>query len=348
MKESPMTRWIAVVVVACPLLVAAQERDEGVEQSLRVGPAGLLLNAPAGAGQTAGQWEPERLADGQPNIQGMWNNVHANHTPLELPDELAGRESFTQEELQAFAEERAARSLAAGQDGLMPGTGFYDLYWFDWYWSGARAGDWPALLIEPASGKMPPQTPQALARSDYIREHLYDTYANMGPGNRCISRGVLGIMMPTAYNNAKLILQAPGYVVIHGEMIHSARIIPLDGRPHLDGRIHQWEGDPRGRWEDNTLVVESANFKAVDSMRGPGGRAMQTVRRRITERFTPVDENTLRYSITVDDPETYTSRWTVAFPYFRDDEYEQFEYACHEGNYSVPNSLSGARAEEAR
>ena len=165
MKESPMTRWIAVAVVACPVFVAAQERDEG--------------------------WEPERLADGQPNIQGTWNNVDANHTPLELPDELAGRESFTQEELQAFAEERAARSLAAGQDGLMPGTGFYDLYWFDWYWSGARAGDWPALLIEPASGKMPPQTPQALARSRYIREHLHDTYANMGSGKRrvrCIAR----------------------------------------------------------------------------------------------------------------------------------------------------------------
>jgi hypothetical protein len=322
-------RWLAVLVGLVAVLATS-------------------LSTAAAAQSVDREWTPDRLPDGQPSIQGMWNNVDANHTPLELPDEFAGRDSFTPEELQAFVEDRAARSLAAGQDGIMPGTGFYDLYWFDWYWSGARAGDWPALLIEPASGKMPPQTPQARERARYLQDHLHDTYANMESGDRCISRGVLGIMMPTAYNNAKLILQAPDYVVIHGEMNHTARIIPLDGRAHVDGRIHQWDGDPRGRWEGNTLVVETTNFKAVDNMRAPRGRAMQTANRRVVERFTPIDEDTLRYSVTVDDPQTYTARWTVAFPYYRDSEYDQFEYACHEGNYAVPNMLSGARAEEAR
>jgi hypothetical protein len=154
------------------------------------------------------------------------------------------------------------------------------------------------------------------------------------------------MMMPTAYNNGKLILQTPGYVVIHSEMVHNARIIPLDGRPHLAATIRQWEGDPRGRWEGDTLVVESTNFKVVPNLRAPNGRAMQTEQRRMVERFTPIDPDTLEYSVTVDDPGTYVKPWTVAFLYRRDGSYQQFEYASHEGNYAVPNSLSGARAEE--
>jgi hypothetical protein len=307
------------------------------------------LSTPVSAQGTAEpprEWAPDLLSDGQPNIQGLWNNVDAIHTPLELPDALAGQESFTQEELQAFVDARSARSVAAGQDGIMPGTGFYDLYWFDWYWRDAVAGDWPALLVEPTSGKMPAMTEAARDSARDMREHIHDTYANMEAGDRCLTRGVLGMMMPTAYNNGTLIVQAPGYVVLHSEMIHNARIIPLDGHPHVTERIDQWDGDPRGHWEGTTLVVESTNFKAVDNLRMPRGWARQTEARRLTERFTVVDQNTLRYSITVDDPATYTEPWTVAFPLRRDDEYQQFEYACHEGNYSVPNMLAGARNSE--
>ena len=316
-----------------------------------VGGVILMIGAstPARGQSAAGstkQWTPQRLADGQPDIQGMWNNEDANHTPLELPDELAGRSSFTPEELQARAEARAKRAVEAGDSRGDGDVGFYALYWFDWYWRKPAAGDWPALLVEPANGKMPALTPRAKETAAYLREHLHDTYANMEAGDRCVSRGVLGLMMPTAYNNAKLIFQPPGYVVIHSEMIHNARIIPLDGRPHIDQKIRQWEGDPRGGWEGNTLVVESTNFKAVDNLRAPNGRAMQTEKRRMIERFTIVDANTLKYSVTVDDPATYTAPWTVAFPYTRDNSYRQFEYACHEGNHAVPNSLSGARAQE--
>ena len=301
-------------------------------------------------------WTPPRLPDGQPDIQGMWNNADANHTPLELPDEFAGRESFTREELQALAQARYDGKIAAGRQHTEGTVGFYALYWWDWYWSNPVAGDWPALVVEPKSGKMPPQTEQSRDITAYMREHLHDTYANMEPGDRCISRGVLGMMLPTAYNNGTLILQAPGYVVLHSEMIHNARIIPIDAGPPIDERIALWEGSPRGRWEGNTLVVESTNFRQVDNMRAPGGRrrsewshwelARQTPQRRIVERFTLVDPDTLKYSVHVDDPDVWTAPWTIAFPWRRDNEYRQYEYACHEGNYAVQNSLNGARVQE--
>ena len=308
-----------------------------------VGVVLLLLGAAPAAAQ---DWEPARLADGQPDIQGMWNNADANHTPLELPDELSGRDSFTQEELRELAQARFDATIEANETLREGDPGFYALYWFDWFWQQPEGGDWPALLTEPRSGKMPALTEQASDRRAYIREHLHDTYANMEGGDRCISRGVFGMMMPTAYNNGTLILQTPGYVVLHSEMIHNARIVPLDGSPHVDPEIGLWEGDPKGRWEGNTLVIESTNFKEVDNMRAPGGRTHQSPRRRIVERFTPVGPDTLRYSVTMDDPDVWTEPWTVTFPWRRDAEYQQYEYACHEGNYAVPNSLSGARAEE--
>ena len=307
---------------------------------------GVLAVVAATAGLEAQEWSPKRLADGQPDIQGMWNNADANHTPLELPDDLVGRESFTKEELRELAKARYEATVKASETVKEGDTGFYALYWFDWYWQEPEGGDWPSLLTAPKSGKMPGMTEDAAQTAAYMREHLHDTYANMEAGDRCISRGVLGMMMPTAYNNGTLILQSPGYVVIHSEMIHNARIIPVDAGPHVDSDIGLWEGDPRGHWDGNTLVVESTNFKPVDNMRAPKGRARQTENRRIVERFTPIGPDTLKYSLTVDDADTYPEPWTVAFPWRRDSEYTQYEYACHEGNYAVPNSLSGARTEE--
>ena len=306
----------------------------------------LVLMVAVPASVVAQEWTPKRLSDGQPDIRGMWNNADANHTPLELSDDLAGRESFTKEELHELAKARYDNTIKASETVREGDTGFYALYWFDWYWQEPEGGDWPALLTEPKSGKMPSVTEEARETAAYMREHLHDTYANMEGGDRCISRGVLGMMMPTAYNNGTLILQSPGYVVLHSEMIHNARVIPIDAGPHVDSDIGLWEGDPRGHWEGNTLVVESTNFKSVDNMRAPKGRARQTTKRRLVERFTPIGPDTLKYSLTVDDSDTYTEPWTVSFPWRRDGEYTQYEYACHEGNYAVPNSLSGARVEE--
>ena len=204
------------------------------------------------------EWTPQRLADGQPNIQGMWNNADANHTPLELPDELAGRDSFSQEELRALSKARYDSTINASKTHKEGTVGFYALYWWDWYWSEPVGGDWPALLVEPKSGRMPAQTEEARDTAAYMRAHLHDTYANMEPGDRCISRGVFGMMMPTAYNNGMLILQSPGYVVLHSEMIHNARIIlstlvhmstgrSLCGKGTLvaTGRGTRWSSNPR-------------------------------------------------------------------------------------------------------
>lgn len=303
---------------------------------------------PAGAQSLEGEdsWAPTRLADGQPDIQGMWNNVGAAHTPLELPAEFEGRLPI-ESEIAELVQRRSDSRKAAQWQGFEKsrGVGAYANYWFDWFWE-QPVVDAPALVVEPENGRVPEMTPEAKASVAYYREHLHDSYDTMESGDRCVSRGVFGMMMPTAYNNGTLIVQAPGYVLMHSEMIHNARIIPIDAGSHAHARITQWEGDPRGHWEGNTLVIESTNFKNVGNMRAPGSRAPQHEGRWMMERLTIVDALTLRYSVTVEDPKTYTAPWTVAFPFKRDDDYQQFEYACHEGNYAVPNSLSGERAQE--
>ena len=303
------------------------------------------------AAATPSDWSPALRADGQPDITGMWNNSDAIFTPLEMPEELAGRDDVTEAELAERARARAEGRIDAfewrGHENSR-GVGGYGIHWFDWFWDDPVASDAPALIVEPANGRVPERTARARELIALNLAQLHDTYANMETGDRCISRGVLGMMMPTEYNNGTLILQPPGYVVIHSEMIHNARIIPIEGSPHVDASIRQWEGDPRGRWEGDTLVIESTNFRAVRNMRGAtaGTRSRQTEGQRIVERITIDGPDLLRYSVRVEDPDTYTAPWTAAFPIKRDDGYVQFEYACHEGNYSVPNALGGARKEE--
>lgn len=329
----------AVVVAQCMVLVFSM--------------GSATLASAQGGGQGASEtWSPAVLSDGQPDIQGMWNNANAMFTPLELPEELLGREDLSEEELQERAELRAqtriARSEWQGHENNAGGVGGYGTYWFDWYWATPVATGAPALIVQPSNGRVPQRIGAAAERIAMNLAQLHDAAENMESGDRCISRGVMGMMMPTEYNNGTLILQPPGYVVLHSEMIHNVRIIPVGDTPHADRRIRQWEGDPRGRWEGNTLVVESTNFKAVKNMRGPtaGTRSRQTEKQRIVERITVDGPDSLRYSITVDDPDTYAEQWTAAFPFNRDDDYLQFEYACHEGNYSVPNALGGARKAE--
>ena len=190
---------------------------------------------------------------------------------------------------------------------------------------------------------MPGLTPFGNERREYYQVHRHDAAETIAPSNRCVSRGLLGKMLPTFYNNGKLILQPPGYVVILTEMIHDVRIIPLDGRPNIGEDIRLWEGNARGHWEGNTLVVETTNFRDMGEMRG---RDLHPEALRTIERFTVVSPDTLAYEVTVNDPQTFSDDWTVAFPFKRDPSYQIFEYACHEANFSVPNMLSGARADE--
>jgi hypothetical protein len=306
--------------------------------------AGVLVFAAAApsfgqskGGGTRNNWTPPRTPDGQPDIQGMWNNIDSFFTPYERPAELQGKENLPPAEVKAILE-KLARNREEAQDA---GTGAGPTHWYEY-----KAGHLElatSLIVAPSDGRVPAMTPSAKQQVSAIRARGDESYTTMETGDRCLSRGILGNMLPTNYNNGKLILQTPGYVVILSEMIHDARIIPVDGRPHIGSSIGQWMGDARGRWEGNTLVVETTNFNVKAPVRRIN---LQTDHLKMIERFTAVDPNTLKYEVTIEDPTVYTSPWTIAFPYSRDNDYKIFEYACHEGNYAVPNTLSGARAEE--
>jgi hypothetical protein len=194
-----------------------------------------------------------------------------------------------------------------------------------------------------------PVKASAEAIRDYNLAHSTESFEFMSPWDRCITRGMPGGMFPGGYGNVYQILQAPGYVAIISEMIHDTRIIPLDGRPFSN--IRKWNGESRGHWDGNTLVVETANFNnkgwiATNVASGRIKGIPQTEALHVVERFTRVDADSIAYEITIDDPNVYTSPWKVAFPFYKDASAQVFEYACHEGNYAMSNMLSGARAQE--
>jgi hypothetical protein len=208
-----------------------------------------------------------------------------------------------------------------------------------------------SLIVDPPNGRMPPLTAQAQQRQAASRAYAQsrgpaDSYTDRSLYDRCITRGIAGSILPVIYNNGNQIVQAPGYVAIVNEMIHETRIVPLDGRPHVSSDVKLWLGDSRGRWEGDTLVVETTNLTNRTGIGVNGGGARHSDRIKITERFTRVADDTIDYSMTVDDPETWEVPWTMQFPLERDDEYGMYEYACHEGNYAMFNILSGHRADE--
>jgi hypothetical protein len=208
-----------------------------------------------------------------------------------------------------------------------------------------------SLIVDPQNGRIPAQTEEAQARAAELRAYRErrgpaDSYTDRSLYDRCITRGIAGSVLPVIYNNGNVIVQAPGYVAFVNEMIHETRIIPLDGRPHVAADIKLWMGDSRGRFEGDTLVVETTNLtdRTGIGLNGGGGRHSDALK--VTERFTRIAEDTIAYSMTIDDPKTWTQPWTMQFPLERDDEYGMYEYACHEGNYAMFNILSGARADE--
>ena len=291
--------------------------------------------------------QAKRTSDRQPDLQGMWTN--ATITPFERPRALADTPFLTEQEAAAL-ERQSAERRAKADDAPTPGdVGSYNDVWFD---SGTKVVGTrrTSLVIDPPDGRVPLTPAAENARDRNLTD--VDSYEFMSPWDRCITRGP-GTMFPAGYNNAYQIVQTPGYVTIVHEMIHEARIIPVDGRPHLPSSIRSWTGDPRGHWEGHTLVVETTNYNgkgwiatnaASARVRGvPHSEALQ-----LTERFTRVDANTITYQVTIDDPGVYTRPWTVAIPLNRDDSYQMFEYACHEGNKAVEHVLSAARAAEKR
>ena len=277
---------------------------------------------------------------GDPDLQGIWTNTTT--TPLERPDDLADQDVLTDEERAARDEAADVAREARGIDSGAGETGSYNNFWVE---RGVRMAR-TSLIIDPPAGKLP------LAPAEITRRANRESSRNREPEGpedrnlyeRCISRGMPGSMNPGFYNHNYQILQIPGYVVIYVEMIHDARIVPLDGRPHADSGIRQWLGDSRGHWEGDTLVVETTNFIPVN------GRALTVFGARETthleERFTRTGENSIDYQYTVTDPTEYSKPWTASIP-MTDLDGRLYEYACHEGNYGLENILAGARALEA-
>ena len=307
----------------------------------------MLVLAPA-AGQSR-KWTPPRTPDGKPDIQGTF--TFRTITPLQRPEALAGKDVLTAEEAAAFEaseNKRQNRDLFDPEKGA-PSLGYaprsqggvlsYNEFWYE---RGSQVTEdrRTSLIVDPPDGRIP-FTAATRARNAQLAARVgtfADSYEDRSLADRCILGFNSGPpMISGAYNNNVQIVQAPGYVVIVNEMVHNARMIPTDGRPH--GTIPRWTGDSRGRWEGDTLVVETVNFKRETSLSGSSAAT------HLVERFTRVDPKTIRYEFTVTDPTSYTRPWTAVMPLRAIDEL-LFEYACHEGNYALRGILAGARAQE--
>jgi hypothetical protein len=288
---------------------------------------------------TGAAWKAPRTPWGEPDLQGVWS--YANLTPLERPSGQAGRDRLSDEEVATVDQE--ARTGADRRDGTPEAdlARAYNAFWYDRGKSDGRT----SLIVDPADGRLPPMTAEGQRREARAAQqsavHGFDSYENRPLTERCITyHGVPPI--PSGYNNTYQIFQTPGYVAIVDENIHDVRGIPLDGRPHLGPSIGQWNGDSRGHWEGETLVVETTNYSPKTVLRFPaGGRTVHTI-----ERFTRVAPDRIDYRFTVTDPATYVRPWTASLPLVGLSDYVVYEYACHEGNYAIANALSGARAED--
>ena len=274
-------------------------------------------------------WTPPRTPWGDPDFQGIWN--YATMTPLERPRDVAEKEAFTADEAAAYEqrtnERQASTNNTAGPDWWDPGT------------KRLLASHRTALIIDPANGRLPPLTPEAqkraAERAQATRERSADGPEDFALNVRCLLWSTAGPpMLPGVYNNNVQFVQTRTSIVIVNEMIHDARIVPMDGRPH--GTLRRWMGDPRGHWEGATLVVDSTNFTSKSAFRGSGERL------HLVERFTRVDAKTIEYRFTAEDPDTWTRPWTASFPMTRTNDL-MYEYACHEGNFRSMEGLFRGR-----
>jgi hypothetical protein len=304
----------------------------------------VLLFAPVYCAVAADKtWMPPRTPDGQPDLQGVWTN--STLTPLERPAELAGKTVLTEQEAADFVKGTLQRVSSDRRDGgAQVDVGrSYNEFWRD-RGNNLVADLRSSLIVNPPDGKIPPLTPEAQKRVDenraWMQAHATDGPEGRSMAERCISWTTAGPpMIPGPYNNDTQIVQGPGYVVILSEMIHDARVIPLDGRPHVSSAIREWMGDSRGHWDGNTLVVDTTNFSSEYSFRGSDTNL------HLTERFTRVSPEVIQYEFTVDDPTAFIKPWTARIPFNKTTE-RVFEYACHEGNYALTDILAGARAAE--
>ena len=285
-------------------------------------------------------WTPPKTPDGQPDLQGYWTS--ATYTPLERPAELKDKAFFSEQEAADYARLRNEALNDQASD---------DIHYDNSIWQSEKGQKGlsslrTSLIVDPPDGRIPPLTTEAQSRQAEIAAArraaggAYDSVQNRPLAERCIIWPHEGPpMLPVGYNSNLQFVQGPGYVVVIQEMIHNTRVIPLDGRPHIAAAIRQYSGDSRGRWEGNTLVVETTNFTGRTQFQ------RSTAALKVTERFTPIDPQTIEYQFTVEDPATWARPWTAEYPMSRTSD-PIYEYACHEGNYGMANILRAQREAE--
>ena len=339
------TTTLAAIIA---VLLIAQAPAAGQAQS----PA--TKAAPAKTTPASGKsWTPPRTPDGKPDLQGVWTNNTV--TPLERPKDLAAKEFYTEAEMQTLAKQERQRleqveeegqPLAnhSGVEGAPADDVHYDFsqYGLDRAQAKLAWNRRTSIIVGP-QGTVPPLTPDAGKRLAEIKAkakgHEFDGPENLTLGTRCLARPNVGPpMLPSAYNSNLQIVQGAGYVAIETEMIHDVRIIPTDGRRHIPASIRQWYGDSVGHWEDNTLVIDTTNFTDLNPFKGAQNL-------HVIERLTRADPDTILYQFTVEDPGTWTQPWSGELPITKIDG-QLYEYACHEANYGLANTLRGARVAE--
>ena len=284
------------------------------------------------------KWTPPKLAWGHPDLQGIWTSDDMRGIPMSRPPQFGSRRSLTDEEFTQRARERGnARDIDNARTGTFRNE------------EGSRNFGHTSLVIDPPDGRIPALTPEAQARRAVPGTNgfgPFDTVEDFNNYDRCITRGLAGSWLPVVYGNGARIMQTPDAVVITYEMVHDTRVIPLDGRPHIGSGIRQLMGDSRGRWEGNTLVIETTNFTDRTAAGANGGGPRHSEAMKMTERITRIDPQMLDYELRIDDPKTYVTAWTLRMTLTQQPGYGIYEYGCHEGNGAVRNSLLGERAYE--
>jgi hypothetical protein len=330
---------------------------------LSVAGASLDAQAPPAADHSGAvkNYSPPRTPWGDPDLQGIWPGIKLVGVPMQRDASFGTRNWLTDEEFkrrQAAAERQAAQALEeidvftvdVSNAGAVGSPTSPPPHWLERGTPQRIA----SLIVDPPDGRQPPQSPEAqqrqqaaaAARKQGAPRGPADSYTDRSLYDRCITRGIAGSFLPVIYNNGNEIVQGPGWVALRNEMIHETRIVPLDDRATLSSTITSYMGNSRGRWEGNTLVVETTNFNDRAPGVGANGGGRVTPRFKVVERITRVAPGLLIWDMTFDDPTTWTRPWTIRLPLELDNSYIMAEYACHEGNYAMFNILSGARADE--
>ncbi len=319
--------------------------------------AGQAPAAKTKQAKTGKAYTPPKTPWGDPDLEGIWpgnmgvpmqRNAKLGDRATLTDEEFAAKEAQAQKQAQADSESVAASDSKVG---IGPPS-----YWTE----RGKPTRQASLIVDPPNGRLPALTPEAEKYRKEARDGKglpgewkgeANSYDDLNIYYRCISRGLLGSVIPVVYNNGNQIVQGPGYVVFRNEMIHESRVIPLDGRPHVNPTIKMIMGDSRGRWEGNDLVVETTNFTDKDAIGSngagyPGDPGYHSDQLKVIERFTRTSDKTMDYRITVIDEKTWVKPWTILIQLQKNDDYQMLEYACHEGNYAMSDILSGARADD--